>query len=428
MIRALVTVALLAISLPASAGNQNLYGFGTRGPAMSGAVVAFAQGFEAIYYNPAGITIGGRRAFTLGFQATGFDLQVKSPRPEALEGLTREEPISGVVLGFNVSLPLLGVLKDRISLGVGFYIPTNTLLSARIPEPYAPQFGLIGDAARALSIQAALGIRIMDWLRIGGSVRVLAGLTGFIDVAPNELGVVTSRVEDELVARYGGSVGIIGTPHPDVKLGLVWRSELGGAFDLPITAKLGANIPIEIPPLRVAGTAAWDPMQVALHIGWEALPGFRIETGLTWKDWTTFPTPVENATTALPPQEPIEFSHTFVPRLGLEYSASPADGWNLVGRLGYAFEPSPVGEQTGQHNFLDGDRHISSAGFGFGWGTPSFRFDLDLYGALHVMTPRTFVKSLFEGEAVVVSDNAGYPWIGVQGLIWSTGVSVEVQL
>lgn len=44
------------------------------------------------------------------------------------------------------------------------------------------------------------------------------------------------------------------------------------------------------------------------------------------------------------------------------------------------------------------------------------------------MTPRTFVKSLFTGEAVQVTDNAGYPWVGVQGLIWSTGVSVEVQL
>jgi len=420
---------VLCVPAAASAGNQDLYGFGTRGPGLGGAAIAFPRGYESVYYNPAGLTIGGLRTFAVAFTATTFALETLSPRPDAVEGVADEDAISGVTLGINVMLPLKGFLENRIAIGLGLYIPTETLLSARIPMPYSPQFSLVADRARALSIQAAIGVRIMDWLRVGGGVRVLAGLQGFIDAAPNDFGNLSSEVEDELVANYAGVVGIVARPHHTVSIGMVWRGELGAHFDLPVRADLG-DLPLTIPNLTIAGETVWDPQVFALHIGYRPIKEFSMEVGVSWKQWSAYPIPILNTTEGLPPQEEITMTDTVVPRVGFETEHS-IGAWRLAGRAGYAWEQSPVGAQEGRHNFLDSDRHIASFGFGFGWGSSDspFRIDMDLYGQFHVMTERYFSKTFHRDEdAVIISDNAGVPWIGAKGMIYSFGAGIEVQL
>lgn len=437
MIRASNPVWVLAATVmtlcgTAHAGNQDLYGFGARGPGLSGAAVAFPRGFEAIYYNPAGLVLGGARTFSIGFQATSFDLNVASPRPDDVASATDEPLISGITLGIDVRLPLEGILKDRIAIGLGLYIPTDTLLSAEIASPGGPQFSLVADRARAVVVQAGLAVKIGPWLSLGGGIRALAGLRGFIDVGPNDLGRIGSTVEDELIAEYGGVVGFVARPHPTIAVAAAWRGALGGPYSLPINAQLGdSGIPIQVPPINLAGTAVWDPQQVAMHIGYQPLDELTIEVGVTWKQWSATPIPIENTTAAIPPQEPLEFEDTWVARLGIESELLFAEHWRFAARGGYAFEPSPVPDQTGQHNFLDGDRHIVSIGLGTGYGLgdeSAFRVDLDFYAQVHVMAPRTFVKEVPAGKPVILSDNAGFPWIGAAGTIVSFGTVLEVQL
>jgi long-chain fatty acid transport protein len=428
--RILAALAAFIMVGPAHAGNQDLYGFGARGPALGGASVAFARGFEAIWYNPAGLVDGGARAFTIGFQATSFDLEVLSPRPESVEGAADQEPISGVTLGVNVVIPLTGWLQDRIALGLGLYIPTQTLLSAQIPRPYSPQFSLVADRARTLSISAAIAFEFTEWLRLGVGVRALAGLTGLIEVAPNELGAIGSNVEDQLVARYSPLIGIWAAPHPDVAIGLAFRGALGGTFDLPVRADLGDALPLQVPELRIAGMAVYDPGQISAHIGWKPNEHISVESGITWRQWSEFPTPIENSTVALPAQPPLDFRDTIAPRIGFE---SPWDlgSWRLTGRLGYAWEPTPVPDQTDQHNFLDSDRHVVGWGLGVGYGAPGerFRVDIDLYGQVHVLSERFATKDLdIPGDAFTATDNKGFPWIGHSGRIVSFGAAVAVQL
>ncbi len=427
-------VAVLLLSTPALAGNQDLYGFGVRGPGMSGASVAFPRGFESVWYNPAGLVIGGGRSFAFGIQTTSFNLEIDTPRPEDVAGIEDERHISGVTFGVNVRLPLLGALKDRIAIGLGLYIPTSTLLSARIPQPYTPQFSMVADRARTVSIQVALGVKIAEWLQVGAGVRALAALTGRIQVQPNELGRLGGNVEDELVARYAPAVGAVGRPHPDWAIGLVWRGAIGGVFDLPVEADLGDDLPLDIPALRIAGTAVYDPAQLALHLGWQPMEKLSIEAGVTWRRWSNAPVPIENTTEALPAQEPLNYSDTFAPRIGAE-GHFDFGAWRLATRGGYAFEPTPVPDQTGRHNFLDTDRHVISLGLGVGYGAgdpeddSAFRIDLDLYGQVHIMAPRHFTKTFLEGDAgVSITDNAGYPWIGADGTILSAGASLAVHL
>ena len=167
-------------------------------------------------------------------------------------------------------------------------------------------------------------------------------------------------MEDELVAAYAGVVGIVARPLPSLAVGVVWRGELGAQFNLPVSAQLG-DLPLSVPRLEIAGETVWDPQVFALHVGWEPIDEVSIETGITWKQWSAFPVPIINTTAGLPAQESIEFIDTIVPRVGIE-TRHQIGGWQLVGRAGYAWEASPVGEQEGRHNFLDSDRHIASCG------------------------------------------------------------------
>ena len=80
----------------------------------------------------------------------------------------------------------------------------------------------------------------------------------------------------------------------------------------------------------------------ALHEpeGW-----LRVLVGATWKHWSAYENPVENATAGTPPQSPPGYHDTVVPRIAGEASRE----WGRVrlsGRLGYYFEwsPAPQGE------------------------------------------------------------------------------------
>ena len=70
-------VALLALTpRPAAASPVDLFGLGARAQAMAGAVLGTTRGFEATYYNPAGLAFERRPSVALGFQSAGFDLEV----------------------------------------------------------------------------------------------------------------------------------------------------------------------------------------------------------------------------------------------------------------------------------------------------------------------------------------------------------------
>ncbi|HIN86421.1 MAG TPA: hypothetical protein EYN06_08065 [Myxococcales bacterium] len=423
----LLFVAVLSTPIPAHAGLQDLFGFGARGPALSGSAVAFARGFESVYYNPAGLTVGKGQSFTLGFQAGAFDLKIHSPRAAELASQEKIDPVSGLNLGFDVRLPLKGALKDRIALGVGFYIPTKVLFSAQIPAPYTPQLWVAGSNARSVSFQAGLGVRATDWLRLGLGVRVMAGLDGRIDVAPGELGNLGSKVEDEMVTVYGTVAGLMIQPSTHWSIGLVWRDEIGAPYNIPIRADLGEQLKLPVPPLLIGGKANFDPMQAAIHVGWRLTNDLRVECGVLWKNWSQFPLPINNATAAIPKQDAPNFSDTFVSRVGIEADFKLTENTKMVIRSGYAFEPTPVPTQSGNHNFLDGHRHILSLGNGwaFNMGADAL-LDLNLYAQLHIMEKRTTRKAEVPSDISVSTNNLGFPWIGSEGMLFSAGLAMGV--
>jgi len=424
---ALIGLLVCLIPLTAKAGTQDLFGFGARGPSLSGSFVAMARGFESVYYNPAGLSYGKGTSFSFAYQAGIFDLDLRTPRSEVASRWKSPDLTSGVSFGFDVKLPLLGALKDRLALGVGLYVPTQELFSAKLPSPYTPQLWIGGSNARSVAIQAALAVKATNWLRIGVGIRALASLHGSIAVAPNQTGNLGSSVEDELVVVYSACAGLVIQPHGDWFIGVAWRDKLVAPFDVPITVDLGDALPLRVPQISIAGNANYDPMQLAIGLGWKPMAGLSIEAGMLWKHWSPFGLPIKNATANIPPQSPMSFTDTVVTRLGIQGRFEVTELTYLSVRAGYAYEPTPVPHQSGEHNFLDPDRHIISSGIGFSMEFKATKITADLYGQLHMLAPRVHTKSFGPDNSLWATQNQGFPWVGLEGQLYSVGATVGLQ-
>ncbi len=455
----LLAPALALAATPALASPVDLFGFGARGQGLAGAVGADAEGFESVYYNPAGLAFDRRPTFALGYQLGSFELTLDGAPRDALDA-------PALSIGFGVPIPFGGVLADRLSIGLGFTIPQTSILIADIARPSDPSFILVENRAQTVSIQAALGVRITDWLALGIGTLALAELDGEIRVEPNASGRIGSKVKDELIADYALVAGLMlrlfpfdtaapteptdltasptpaghtptstapgvgPLPQPQrhaLHIALTYRGESRADFNLPINADLGPDFGIPIPELVVNGTAQYDPAEIALEVAarlrLNTLDFLTIHAGASLDLWSAFPLPLAYSATreATIPQPQPDFSDVVSLKLGIEgdFTVSADDRLTVRPRLGFAYNPSPAPEQTGFHNHLDSDRMIFAAGFGFRWN----QFRLDLAGQLHDLAERTHTKS-----ADTPDTNPAFPSVTHTGHILFIAVEMGVSL
>lgn len=380
----LVAAALLSGGV-AQASVLDLFGYGARGMALSGAAATTAEGHAAVYWNPGALGFEEGRSFSLGYQHAVFDL-----RYQGLEAETRPAP--SALIGFGIPLPLGGFLERRLTLGAAFVIPFGSVLVADVPRPGEPSFVLLENRAQTVSLQLGMGLRLCDSFAVGGGFIALAELGGGIKVAPNETGRIGSTVHDELLADYAPTVGALAKLGRHSRAALVFRGESKASFHLPLETNLGETVPLPIPELDITGVAQFDPRQVAFELS-GAPPGTELVTvaaGATWKQWSRYPNPI--VFTAVRPEDPPQpapgFADTIVPRVGAEARVSAAEV-TLRPRLGYAYEPSPVPPQVGFHNYLDNTRHIVGLGLGIAWT----QLQLDLGFQWHHLMGRTETKA-----------------------------------
>jgi len=432
------------------ASNQDLMGYGTRGPALGGAVTARTRGFECVYYNPAALmaadplsedasappTHGG--TFAAGYQWARYALTLRHHFPRDAESqalaerVTHPDAANGLHAGASLVLPFRGVLQHRVALAMGLYVPEDVIVRARLPRPYTPSFTLVADRSRVVAVQAGGAVRLWPWLRVGASVRALASLYGAIEVAPNAVGTLGSRVQDQLVAEYSGVYAMHVTPSRGWEVGLVWRDPFVARFELPIRTDLGpkfrATLPVDMPVLQIAGTAQYDPGQLALGVA-RRVGALGLEVGVLWKRWSPFPNPVDNTTLGVPPQPAPGFHDTISPKIGAEWTLPLGGALALDLRAGYGYEPTPVPEQTGATNFLDGSRHVMATGVEGRWTAGGAEVAASLGAQWHLMPMRTHTKAApgTRAEAAMLLGNLGAPDIGGGGAIFSLVVGAEVR-
>jgi long-chain fatty acid transport protein len=393
--------ALLTVPWVAQASPQDLFGYGARNVGLAGTGAAYADDYAAVHANPAGLSRLRARTLTVGYAASGFALQVA-------DEYLRADPGSAAVIGVGLPLPFVGVLRDRLALGVGFFTPTDVVVRGRIVRATTPQFVVLPDRVQTVALQAGLGVSLGCGFRVGVGFMAMAALTGAVVVVNDAAGRSSARIDNQLVASYAPVLGA-SWEHGPWRVGATFRGALVGRFSVTISAP---EIGIPLPVLDIGGVAQYDPAQLHIEGAWQHR-GFTAVVALTGKRWSEYPGPsVPTTVTSTAPPAP-DFSDTVVPRVALEHRWTFSDGAAFSLRAGYFFEPTPAPRSTRSRQYLDNHRHVASLGMGLATPGPSTRFVLDVFAQVHGLVSRT-------GE-----NTSGDP-VAYGGLAWHLGVTSGV--
>ena len=421
----------LGAEASASASPEDVFGFGARSSALAGTGTASAEGYEAVYANPALLPYTRDTKLTLGFQGAIFDLRAGGEIPT--------DHLAGSIIGAALPIPIPGVLKNRITLGVGFFTPFNLVVRGRILYPEVKQF-ILGDRTESVAVQAALGVDLSWWngrerqsgLHIGGGFAALAALRGNVLVGVDGTGKIGSVVQDTLVGSYAPVVGASMDVSRDFRIGAAFRGELVGRFNVEILVKdLGS---ITVPPLEISGVAQYDPWEISAEFAKVSGP-FRAALSLTYKHWSAYPgppeatvrCPVDPMTGAVQPCDALvppapNFHDTAVPRVSAEYTFAARSGVDMRFRGGYAFEPTPAPAQTKEPNLFDEHRSIVSIGYGLDLKKPVVAgLSLDSFAQLQILHGRDHKK-----DAAVPATNPGAPDTKTSGVVVAGGTTLGV--
>jgi long-chain fatty acid transport protein len=414
------------VAAPALASPEDVFGFGPRASALGATGAASAEGYEAVYGNPALLSLSRSNQLALGYSTAAFDLHARTP--------LSYDALHGSVIGAVLPLPFGGVLKDRIALGLGFFTPFDLVVRGRILYPEIPQYPL-ADRTQSLAVQAGVGVDLGHGLRVGVGFAALAALSGTVLVATDATGTVGTTVDNTLVASYGPIVGVTYDLDDTWRLGVTFRGVLQARFDVVITAQdLGSLV---VPPLNISGTAQYDPWQFALELA-KVRGAWKFAVGLTYKHWSAYPglaeatvrCPTVDPTTGQPftgdctatAPPPPGYHDTVVPRFGAERTFQPSPSVTMRVRGGFFVEPSPAPTQSELSNLYDDHRVAVTVGYGVEVGPPRARIALDLFGQAQALIPRDNVK---EGD--VPASNPGAPSVTVSGVIGAFGTTVGVK-
>ena len=369
--RYVAAAALCAAPGAAQASLPEMFGLGARTGAMAGTGAAFATGFDAAYANPAGLWESGRR-LSIGGVYGGYRVQMSDPA----SGANKDHPIDatgGLLLGGSFTLPLGGVLRDRIGAALALYTPGGLINRAHDPFPDEPRAPLLDGRTQVVSVLVGAGIRLPAGFSIGGGALALAALVGTITIMPDGSGRITSISEEQLTVDFAPLAGARWQGLSDrLSIGLVFRGVSRSSYRLMVSTKLGDALPIMLPTILFAGSAQYDPLQVGLEVAVRPLPRLLLAAQGTWKRWSGYEYPVLPATMNAAPLPVPGFHDTVVPRIAAEGTVAAPSWGRWVVRAGYLFEWSPAPdppapaptEISRPSNLYDADRHVLTAGVG----------------------------------------------------------------
>ncbi|MEK6607093.1 MAG: hypothetical protein AABZ30_05465 [Myxococcota bacterium] len=430
---------------PALANTGEVFGLGSRSAAQAGAVAASAADFSACYYNPAGLVFAHRPELTLG--ASWFHSRL------AIEGRPREiENPFGILIGGVQPLPLGGVLQNRISTGIALFLLPDRLVRVIARRPEEAFFPLYDNRTQRLVVLPALALRLHPRVAVGAAANVLARLDGHVVAREGSARALEPRVDEQIRTTAKLHAGLrVRPPVPGDRLdvGVTYRQR----FSVPFRTTTRNTIAGEPLDLDVEAEGLFTPHQIVGGAAYDLAPGPRVEGDLAWLFWSRYGGPYVDVDASLPLLAPVsanlprlDYRDVWAARLGVEQPLRVRVGV-LALRAGGHFEPTPVPDQPGASNQIDGDKLTLSAGVGLAIGGTRFR--VDAHGLVQIVRERRLKKRLaacFEtacdrenpADALVDEDlspdngyqisNVGYPSISGGGRIWAGGLTLTVGL
>ncbi len=449
-------------------------GCGARAIAMGQAYTAVAEGPEAAYYNPAGLTQTPTHfSLTLGYQYTKprtfidvYDNDGNHYYPEKfLEQVdpsrVEDQSARGLWIGAAGNFEHLSLFNDpptfmrNVAFGVVIFntLPElNTFWNPqRKQDPYSSRYSK-GFCLLNIAISAAY--RVNDYISVGAGIMPRMDtwqetLDSYVDaemainyVLTGETPPFHLRFKTKVRVYASYLLGILIRPPIDsledkVSIGVCYRRQLNGYYGTGMSSQdvvSVANVSGEtspglgppgskllIAPLRARSVdfIGWTPAQVTMGVAVRPVDGLLLSGDITWKDYSKY-----LFFWALPPEP--KFNDVWVPRFGLEYGFNPGFKKKYVKKIdkirlmgGYYFEPSPVPDMNGEMNIIDSDQNVFSMGVGL---------DYRMKG-VDLLKIETYFQ--FHQQEINVLHNRQDPLFGVirsGGEVYSAGISVTFQL
>lgn len=414
---ALLTAALLCLPLSAGAHPFDLFGAGARASAMGGAGAAAAEGFSAIYYNPAGMTLAGDvmsvgMVFSLDQvridmkeRPKGYDLpdlggrSVKIPTRDRLSPRVNVEDIPDLSAFMVGAVGSFGVEAMRV--GVTVLLPVNRIgrQASRFPDEREQYFSnrldfeLVGERSQHQVILLALAYRLYPWLSIGGGMSIMPEVTSTSSVYiddPSQQDRIEVALNNDQVGRAALHAGVVVIPTDNLRFGLSYRGanylrmKLLNSVQIRGFESDASSFPIEQVSEIVVN---YSPDQFTLGGTWQR-GRMLLTADALWAIWFNYLNNQGLATHA--------FHNTLSIRVGTEYETDS----KVLFRGGVQWEPSPVPEQSGRTNYVDNHRLVGTVGAGHRVNLFGKDVLLSWYGQVHHLIARDVNKQRLDAPPV----------------------------
>ena len=379
--RLLVLVALLPAAARANVFDQ--FGFEPRGVAMGGAQTAAGDGHVASYFNPSMLALSKEASVGIG---VNWAQPITDVHTQALSDESRlklgDPPPSFGGLTLGVLFPLGGKVGNRLALGVGLYAPTNNLIRTLAEPPTTPSWYFYQSKPDRIIVTASLGIRILDWLYIGGGAQFLGAFIGGFQMRVNLFNqeFETRGLNNDLALKVAPLAGLtLDFAGIGLRVGFGYRAPIDLNYDMPTTFDIAE---VGIINLRMKGVVHYTPHMMTLGLRyavgpiiasaelryglWSRAPDPSVQVSMTMKSEVVSALGADGRFDAISVEVSPEFSDTLEPHVGVEWQIVP----RFAARLGYSFHPTPVPKQNGDTNILDGDTHAFAVGVGFNFSDP----------------------------------------------------------
>jgi len=421
----------------ARANDGDVFGLGSEAIARGGAMTAVATGWDATFYNPAGLAFHGRREVTLGYFRILPDLELHMP--SRAEHPDIENPDAALL---GATLPL----GRRVGLGFGAVILPTTIIRVISHSPDEPFIPWFDNRTQRIALFPALAFRPLDWLSVGVGANFLAGLDGLATAGDGPSRAVESSVLQEIFSRVSIHAGVrVVAPH-GLTFGFAYRQRFYAPFTERVRTTVG-GFPLDI---YVDARTLQTPHEFALGTAWHR-GALTLSLDATWLLWGLERSPYVRVDAIvsgvhIAPQAPDDvYRNTFNVRAGLAIDHRASCDLTLTYRLGGALEPTYVVDQPGRTSLIDGTKLTLAGGLGLTIANVlphPFRFDV--HAQAIALTSRRFdkvVSTIAEARTNpnVIADedadlpgdqisNLGFPNVSGGGVVYSLGASVTFEV
>lgn len=384
----------LLASSQLSAAPTHQYGFGARATALGGAVSADAGNAASLFYNPAQLSLTSESQLLLGYRGASPTLQTDQQDTGAA-GL---HSLDGALLGRG---QFLGI---PVGFGLGLSLTSGHLSRVESVRADQPRWVLRETLPELFELRAALALRPVRWLSLGGGAGFLATTRGGFEVTGTAVFADGKGAEYDSQLRHSVAADLLSSRYlvlgaqlqlPSLlaastdpvawSLGLAFRDE--AALNQALQGTLRGNVDagfLQVPVqyrFDAHSLVAFQPRQVVLGVSAQR-QAWRLNVDIGFEQWSRYPSPVARSAahieaevpaglplalppnTELPPATSAGFHDRLTWRAGVERQVSLARSSALLLRAGYAFLPSPAPHSSEQAQLLDASEHVFSLGTG----------------------------------------------------------------